>query len=309
MKYTQLELAKIFGQPLDPRKPYTDLVTAVCETDTGAPNDYYYYYDALLETDKVIISNTASGLITQENVSPDTPALITFVDYASPEYYIDIKDLASSKEKTIARKLRTINRALNSYEDYIVITLLDSAVGSSGNSFSMRSGYTRFVFPDLVDMVDSLADYADDYALVTGGTVNKDITNWVFDDNKYKSLTEAMADLGVASRVRIGAAENVTVDGVATAIINASHAYLVGRSSPAGKPALFVRKRLSEIEMLGGLINEQTAPDSRPERIIFGSQNPVQVGSNRHLAIGICGYEQFASAVTNIYSVAKYARA
>ena len=40
MEYTGLEIAKIFGEPLDPRKPFTDLVSAVCETDTALPDEY-----------------------------------------------------------------------------------------------------------------------------------------------------------------------------------------------------------------------------------------------------------------------------
>ncbi len=308
MKFSQLEIAQIFGQPLDPRKPYTDLIAAVCETDTASPQDYYYYYDALLETDKVIISNTASGIITQENVSPDTPAQITFVDLASPEYYITLPDLASAREKTIARKLRTINRALNAEENYQVIQLLAAAVASSGYTFALRSGYNRFIFPDMTDMIDQLADYGEDFALIMASQIDKDIKNWVFDDNKYRSLTEALKDLGVNDLIRIGTPHKVTRDGSSTQVLAADKAYLVARSAEAGKPGLFVRKRLSEIEMLGGLINNVASPDARPERIVFGSNNPVQVGATRYLAIGITGYEQYASAVTNQFSVACYTR-
>lgn len=308
MRYTQLELAKIFGQPLDPRKRYTDLIEAVCETDTASPSDYYYYFDALLETDKVIISNTASGIITQENITPDTPALITFVDLASPEYYIKLTDLANAKEKTIARKLKTINRALNAEENYQVIQLLNTATTATGNTFGLRSGYNRFIFLDLVDMIESVADYGSAYSLISASQIDKDIKTWIFDDNKYRSLIDAMKDLGVDSQVRIGTPHKVTRDGASTQVLSTDTAFLVAKDAEAGKPGLFVRKRLSEIEMLGGLINDVPSPDERPERIVFGSQNPVQVGSTRYLAIGICGYEQYAVAVTNRYAVAEYNR-
>jgi len=307
-RFSQLEVAKIFGQPLDPRKRYTDLISGCCETDTALPSDYYYYFDALLETDKVIISNTANGIITQENISPDTPAEITFVNLASPEYYITLPDLANAKEKTIARKLRTINRALNAEENYQVIQLLATATNTSGYEFGLRSGYNRFIFLDMTDMIDQLADYGEDFALIMCSQIDKDIKNWIFDDNKYRSLHDAMSDLGVSTLIRIGTPHKVTRDGAATQVLGLDKAYLVARSAEAGKPGLFVRKRLSEIEMLGGLINNVPSPDERPERLVFGSQNPVQVGATRYLAIGITGYEQYASAVTNIYAVAEYTR-
>jgi len=307
---SQLEIAKIFGQPLDPRKKYSDLISTICETDTALPTDYYYYFDALLETDKVIITNTASGIITQESISPDNPALISFVDAASPEYYIKINELASAKEKTIARKLRTINRALNAWEDYTIINLLAAATTSSGFEHSMKSGYTRFVFPDMVDMVDELSDYGSTFSFIESSAVAKDITNWVWDDNKYASLYEALKDLNVTSRVRIGTPHKVTIDGgAATQVLPLGKAYLVAQDAEAGKPVLFVRKKISEMEMIGGLINDVASPDERPERIVFGSQNPVNVGTQRTLAIGITGYEQIASAVTNIYAVSEYSRA
>ena len=34
--FSPLEVARIIGQPLDPRKPYPQIVEECCETDTGS---------------------------------------------------------------------------------------------------------------------------------------------------------------------------------------------------------------------------------------------------------------------------------
>lgn len=300
-KYDHLELAKIIGEPKDPRKPYPDVLTAVCEIETAEPTDYVYYFDVLLETDKVYII-TATGAVTQQNVTADTPASMTFVDLASPEYYVKLTDLASAKEKTLARKVATINRAMNAYETYKIIQLIDAAVPAA-NKFTLRSGVDHFDYKDMVLMIDSIQDYADSYHLIAGTTIDRDIKLWDWEDNKYSSLKAALADLNVTIHRQFG---QVTIDGSATDIISATYAYLVGTSTAVGKPVLWVRKKLNDIDLLGGALYEN---GEKPERLVFVSPNPVQVeSSGRYLAVGITGFEEFAAAVTNSYALARFIR-
>lgn len=301
-EYKPLEIARILGEPKDPRKPYADLVSLVCDTDTAEPSEYVYYFDVLSETDKVYVI-TSSGEVTQENVTPDTPALITFVDVASPEYYVKITDLASAKERTLARKVATINRALNAYETYKLITLTDAAV-PAGNKFTLRSGSETFTYADLVDMIDSVQDYADNYVLVAGTTIDKDIKLWDWTDNRYQSLAEALKGLNVQIVRQFG---SVTVDGGSVSILDATTAYLFGLVGVDGKPGLFVRKRLNDIDMLGGAIFEN---GEKPERLVFVSPNPVtaNAGANRYLALGLTGYEQIAAAIKNPYALSRFVR-
>jgi len=303
--YSAFEMSRIFGEPRDPRqgKSFSNLVTAICETDTVGPRDYYYYFDALLETDKVYVI-TATGEVTQENVSPDTPAVLSFTDLASPEYYVKITDLASTKESTIARKIKTINRAMNFYENYKIVALLSAAVTGLGiNSDSFDSSEDHFDYSHLIDMLHSVKDYGNSFVLLVGSTIDKQIDLWDWTDNKYHSLKDALADLNVEI---IRVKESVTIDGSATDVLAATDVYLVARNTEMGKPVMFVRKQLDEIELLGGIIKEQDG--ERPQRIIFASPNPVSVlsTSKRYLAVGITGYEQFAAAVTNPYAIAYF---
>ena len=301
-EYKPLEIARILGEPRDPKKPYPELVSMLCETDTAEANEYVYYYDVLVETD-YIYTITSTGEITQQNVTPDTPASLTFADYASPEYYVKITDLASAKEKTLARKVATINRSLHALETQKIISVVDAAV-PAGNQFTLASGYTRFTYSDLVDMIDSIIDYADNYVLVAGTTIDKDIKKWDWNDNKYTSLALALEDLNVKIVRQFG---SMTLDSAATSNLSATKAYLFGLNGVSGKPLLFVRKKLSDIDLLGGALYDN---GDQPERLIFVSPNPIvaNAGANRYLAVGIIGYEQFALAVTNPYALARFTR-
>lgn len=312
--YDQLEVARIIGQPVDPRKPYPTLVEKLCETDSAEPEEYVYYFDVLVETEKIYVI-TSNGAVTQENVSPDTPAALTFADLATPEYYVKVTDYASRKEAVLARKKATINRALNSYETYKVITLLATAASSSGNTNTLGSGYTRFSYPHLVTMLEQVQSYGDRYVLVVGATVDRDITLWNWNDNKYQSLKQAFEDLNIEKvRLSLGtSAAQVSIDDdnsggvVATDILSATVAYLVAIDTEAGKPLLWVRKKLDSVKMLGGVLTED---GGAPERIVFVSPNPITVtGTARYLGIGLTGYEQYAAAVVNPYAVSSFSRA
>lgn len=298
----QLEIARIIGEPRDPRKPYPEVVSLVCETQTAEPSEYTYQFDVLDETDKVYVI-TSTGAVTQENVSPDTPGLMTFIDVASPEYYVKITELADAKERTLARKMDTINRALNAWETKKVIDLIDAAV-PVGNQFDLSSGYTAFTFQDLVYMIQSITDYADNYVLLAGTTIDQDIKLWDWRDNKYTSLALALKDLNVNIKRVFG---TVTVDSSPVSILSATKAYLIGLQGVSGKPVLFVRKRLSGLDFLGGVNAEN---GEKPERFVYVSPNPVPVagGSDRFLAIGIIGYEKIAAAVTNPKALASFSR-
>jgi len=299
-KYSQLEIARILGEPKDPRKPYTLLVEKICEIDTADPDEYVYYYDVLQDTDKVY--TTIANGVTQQAVSPDTPTLFTFVDIASPEYYIKITDLADAKERVLARKVATINRALNAWENYKIITTMNAAV-QAANIHSLKSGVNHFNFENLIDMIDGLLEYASSFVLVAGNQIDKDIKLWDWTDNKYQSLKEALNDLDVEI-VRVK--QTVTIDGSATDVLDTNTAFLVGIDSEVGKPNLFVRKRLDTIKILGGVITEN---GDMPERLIFVSPNPITVtGSARYLAVGVTGYENVVVATINPYAIAKFNR-
>ncbi len=302
--YNQLEMAKIFGEPLDPRKPYPNVIEKVCETDTAEPDEYHYYFDVLLESD-VIHTITNTGAVTQINILPDTPAALTFIDVASPEYYVKITDLASAKEKTLSRKINTIKRSLDAYETWQVIEAMEAACNTSGNRIdnSASSGASEFNYEHLITMIDGVIDFGGDFTLLAGTLIDRDIKLWDWTDNKYTSLAAALDSLGI-DVVRSNAL--IYVDGSATRALEGDLAYLVATDSEVGKPNLFVRKKINDIDLLGGAIKQD---GGAPQRVIFVSPNPITVtGSARYLAVGITGFEEIVVANTNPYAVYKFQR-
>jgi len=301
-KYDSLEISRIIGEPRDPRRPYPMLVNALCEVDSASPDEYVYDFDVLAETD-MIYTTVAAG-VTQVNVTPDTPSLLTFVDLATPEYYVKITDLANAKERTLGRKKLTVQRALDFEENRIVLSLLDAAAIGRGNLNDLRSGDVSFNYEHLIDMIDQVIDYSENYVLVAGTQIDKDIKLWDWRDNKFQSTLDAFKNLGISVQ-RIN--QNLSRDGAgAAAILSSTVCYLAGTTTEApGKPLLFVRKRLNEIEKLNGAI---TTDGATAERLVFVSANPVQVSSTRYLAVGITGYEQYAAATHNSYAISKFTR-
>lgn len=303
-KYSQLEVARIIGEPIDPRRRYADVIAAIAETDTADPNEFVYYFDVLQDTDKVF--TTVANGVTQQLVTPDSPVLFSFIDAATPEYYVKITDLANAKENVLARKLRTIDRSLNAYEINKVLDVMNVAAGTEGNLESLESGFKRFVFKNLVDMIDIIIDYASNNVLIAGSQVDKDIKLWDWNDDKNRSLFEALRDLDVTI-MRVSGAATFQLNSVSKNALDSTRAFLVGRDTEAGRPVLFVRKRLNDIDLLGGAIKRQ---GEKPERLVFVSPNPVTVVSNstRFLAIGVTGYENIVCAVTNPKAIVKFDR-
>ena len=303
-KYDQLEMAKIFGEPLDPRKPYVEIISETCETDVAEANEYQYYFDTTLESDTIhTITNT--GAVTQVNVLPETPSALTFIDVASPEYYVKITDLASYKERTIARKVKTIKRSLDAYESFLIIEAMEAACTTSGNAIdrSASSSATTFNYEHLITMIDGVIDFGDNYTLLCGTLIDKDIKLWDWTDNKYTSLTAALQSLGIKI-IRSNAL--VTIDASATRALPGDIAYLVAKDTTMGKPNLFVRKKINDIDLLGGAIKED---GGESQRVVFVSPNPITVtGSARYLAVGITGFEEIVVANTNPYGIYRFSR-
>jgi len=306
IKYSQLEMARVIGEPLDPRKPYTDVVAAVAETQYADPNEYVYYFDVLNETD-TIYTITSGGNVTSSNVSPDTATAFTFIDVATPEYYVKITDLASSKESTLARKLKTIERTLNMYENKYIFDLASTATSTSGFQNTLTSGQMRFSYNDLITMVQQVVDYGDNYTLFVGSELDQDIKLWDWNDNKNASMIAAFNDLGI-TKIRMGVG-NLAIDS-ATGVrqLLASYGYLIANSTEVGKPFLFVRKRLNDIDLLGGAIKSS---GEKPERLVFVSPNPIVAsgGTTRYLAVGVTGFEEIVCACINPYAVSRFIRA
>jgi hypothetical protein len=305
LTYSPLEMARVIGEPLDPKKPITDVVAAIADVQYADPNEYVYYFDVLVETD-IVYTITATGAVTSTNAAIDTAVEFTFIDIATPEYYVKINELASAKEATLARKLKTIERSLNQNENRYMFTLASAASATLG-ALTLTSGQMRFSYNDLINMIQQVVDYGDNYILFVGSTIDRDMQLWDWNDNKHQSMMAAFKDLGVEKQ-RMGVGDLEIDSKTGARPLTSNIAYLIARSTVVGKPFLFVRKRLNDIDLLGGAIK---STGERPERLVFISPNPIVAsgGTTRYLAVGMTGYEQIVCACTNPYAVSKFTRA
>jgi hypothetical protein len=303
MKFSPLEVAKIIGEPLDPRKPYTDVVSAVCFTDTAEPNEYVYYH-TYLDATNVVYTVTATGAITTSNVSPQAPSPFTFIDNVTPEYYVKINELASAKEATLSRVLRLIDQTLNMKENKYIF---DLAIAGAQSSHTLTSGQMRYSYNDLIQQLLDLVDYGDNYTLFVGSELDQDILLWNWNDNKYTDLLQAFNALNV-KKIRMGVG-NITVDAnTACRQLAANMGILVATDTIIGKPFVFVRKKINDIDLLGAAIKQN---GEKPQRIVFVSPNPITPsgGTTRYMAIATFGYEQIVAACVNGMCVSKFTRA
>jgi len=290
-----LELAKIWGEPLDPLRPYPRVVELLCSVDTTEAGENTYSFDTDEDAKEVYHIDTNDN-VTSTQVTPNAVASVPFVDVLTKEYYVSFTDLLTAKYDVIARKKKTVNRALNADEIKKVMLITDAAV-ASGNRVVLASGTTKFTYSNLIQMREYVKDYGDNFVLVVGSQIDHDIILWDYDENKYHSLKQALADLNIQIVRVVG---NVSIDGSSKAILNTNKALLVALNTEAGKPLAFSRKLLDRVELVGGEVIQQ--------RAIIVSPAIMPVGSNRKPAVGVCGFESIAAVAINTKAFAGFYR-
>ena len=308
----RLEMARTFGQPIDPETRIPAVLAEVAEVDFAEPNEHDYYFDVLAET-KEVVTMDSTGQVVSTHVQPDTETALTFYVLATREYYVKLAKLAANPENVIARKRKTIARALNREELYRLIVILEAAADSAGNNVTLDSGDTAFDLGNMLAMVAMVKDYGSSFTLITGTTVDNDIDAMEYNENKYHSVLAQLESLNISRRrvpfnVSRAAQSLSTATLSSTAVCAATKAYLVAKDTEIGKPILFVRRRLNAINLLGGEITIDG--EEAPERLVIVSPNPVLVpGDAKYLGVGVIGYEQIAMVCRNVYAVADFERA
>lgn len=290
-----LELAKVWGEPLDPLRPYPKVVEVLCNVDTTEAGENTYSFDTDEDT-KEVYHIDANSNVTSSQVTPNAVGAVPFVDVLTKEYFVAFTDLLTAKYDVIVRKKKTVNRALNADEIKKVVLVTDAAV-PSGKRVVLESGITKFTYNALIQMREYVKDYGDNFVLVVGSQIDHDIILWDYDENKYHSLKQALADLNIQIVRVVG---NVSVDGAPKAILGTNKALLVALNTEVGKPLHFSRKLLDRVELVGGEVIQQ--------RAIIVSPAIMPVGSNRKPAVGVCGFQSIAVVCTNTSAMSGFYR-
>lgn len=290
-----LELAKVWGEPLDPLRPYPKVVEVIADVDTTEAGENTYNFDVDEDTKEVYHIDTNSN-VTSSKVTPNSVSSVSFVDVLTKEYYVTFTDLLTAKYDVIARKKKTVTRALNADEIKKMVLIADAAV-KTANKIVLASGTTKFTYNKLIAMREKIKDYGDNFVLVVGSQIDHDIILWDYDENKYHSLKQALADLNIQIIRVVG---SVSVDGASSSILGTNKALLIALNTEAGKPFKFSRKLLDRIELVGGEIVQQ--------RAMIVSPAIMPVGSNRIPSVGVCGFESIAAVCVNSSAVAGFYR-
>jgi len=290
-----LTVSRIIGAPLDPRKPNPDIVSAICEIQEPAdPTEYLFYFD-VDEDVKEVYTLTNTGTITCQTITPGTPSAVPFANFMSKCYSVHIVDLMNAKFDIIGKKKVAVGRSLDAKEIKKVLDL--ALTGTPGaNQLAPDSGDTFFTYAKLLEMRKLIGDYSDDFVLIVGADVDQEILLWDYNENKYHSLKEALADLRIEI---IKVSGTLKLDGGAEeAIFAANKALLVGRSSVVGRPISFGRKLIASVSMLGGEVDEAK------QRIVI--VQPALCRDGEAPKVSTWGMEQFNAVVINSKALASY---
>lgn len=299
-----LEVAALVNDVFDPENSIgAPIVNAIFKTAVVDRNEDYDYFVADQET-KVVRTLTSGG-ITQTNVTPNTETTLTFTKRTSEHDYVYLDDVLDAKDDIIARRAEALTEGMDRIDEYDAISCIDSAV-ESARKFTLDSGQTRFRYPDLTEMVNSIAEYArlglvpesndieSNLVLVTGKNITKDILDWSFDDDKNVRHTLAMA--GVRTWITIPGYQ-VTINGTPTDILDADVAYLAAPDfTPRKETAHFVRRRTRDLN------------GNEKERIVVSTGPLTQVGTALKWAFGIVGAQATGCVVVNPKPFSKFTR-
>lgn len=313
-QYDAKEVAQIIGSPQDPAKDMPYFVDAIGQFDEAGPADYVYTYESAAGTYS-IYTVTATGAITQTEVTPTAPSLMSFVSIQSPKYVMRLIELTRAKEPTLAKYKRYMQRAMDMKECHYVRTLLDTAATAQSNLFTLGSAETKLTYPKLVDMVEAVEDYGTTLKLIAGALPTKDLRTIEYDTNKYQSVKQAIADLGVelipvklkAAARTFGLDDDNSGGLVSTDVIAANTAYLVATDTFVGAPILFVRKRVGDVEDFGAL---SATPGDKAHRYVFVDATPsvTLTGGTQVLGVNTIAFGEIGAACICPQAVARFTR-
>ena len=309
-EYSQLlgnrakEIAQVFGEPIDARNYFVDLVKMVANVETVPPEEFAYYHTARIPTDTIEVV-TADSIVTQNTNSLIAPTQLDFIDVASNEEIVKFTDLAKRKENIMARVNKSINDGLNTKEINYAVGLLAAAALASGNTVTLGTGVETFQFKHVIKMLQKVNKYGDAYKLMMGTTVYEDYLLWNWTDNKNQDIFEAFKRMNIEA-VQIPGWVATDEDDGSISQMSATKAYLVATRSNL-KPLLFIRRQLGELSNLLGVVSEK---GDVPERLIIQSLAPVAAGASnsRLLSVAMTGFEELVAAAVNNYMVCEFSR-
>ena len=294
------QIARIINETYDPEVAIPEVITEVFNTASAEPFEDIYYFTPTLPTKEVYLL-TSNCNVTHSEVSPSSKQTLSWTSAVTPDYYICLDDLLQGDHNVLDLYGQDIIEALNRYEIYAVLALIDAGAVARSNVFTLGSGETKLTYTKVYEMKKAIRKYGRKMVLITGTNVTEDVD--LMDYNEDKNRPVSILDL-VDKHIPIESLD-VSVGGVSKDVIDDDKAYLVAVSdSKKNKPGYFVRRKL------GGTM-VANAPDTTvvaKERAIVATGNMKSINTVDGFARGIAGVEQFGAVLTNSYTCAKFTR-
>lgn len=293
-------MARTIGDVYDVELPIPEVVDSLANFQRAGVGEHLYYLAPETDT-KSVRTISANCNLTETKVTPSSRTEVSWTDLVSDKIYVCLHDWIQGDHDVLTFNADMIQEAMDRQEIYTTLALVGAGATSESNTYTLRSGETKFVFPDLVDMARSVAKYGRNLVLVTGGNVTTDIQLLNYDADK----NQAVSIFDVVDKHIPIEELSVTIDGSATDVLSADVAYLVAVSdAKKNRPLLVARRQTSE---LAASFDTEMAPASK-ERIVISTGNEINIGSNSKLAKGFIGYEEYSATSLNDKCYASFTR-
>lgn len=292
------QIARVINETYDVEYPIADVIGAFMNTQSADPFEPIYYFVPSLPIKKVYILTTDCN-VTHEKVTPGSRNLLEFTSLVTPDYWICLHELLQGAYNILDLYAETIQEALNRYETYSVLQLVDAAATAQGNVFTVDSDETTLTYPKLVQIKKAVRKYGRKLVMIAGANVDENVMlmNYDADKNQPVNIKDVIDEYYVIESLE------VTVDGVAKPVIDPDVAYVIAVSDSKGnRPGYFIRRKISA-DVLAGTTDTTIVAK---ERAVIVTGMMKAMGTVEKFAKGIAGFEQVGVVITNPYTVAKF---
>lgn len=298
MNNPNIDVAKIFGQPIDPALPVDPVLAEISKKDTLECGDNAYAFTSYDENVDTIYTAGNNGEVVSNHKSPVGAVEIQMIGYQSDLAYVTLNEMSTSKDFTaLARKKIAITRGLNKLELRGMINLI---LAISSQKVTVGSG--EDLYDGIMKMVHKINDYGENYVLLAGREVVQAIDVWDkqnADNLNYRvSIREMLSDVGIKVVKVLG---SVKLDsGQYLPVLDPTKAILVARTSDLvdTRPCLLIRRKFN------AELSKSAGVEGEAERLVTSIGGLQVINNSKNiLGVGCFGYENIGLAVTNYLAV------
>lgn len=297
-----LEVSEVMGSPIDIDKPYPQLISVLCDTQTVSKDKDYFYFRITSPRVKRVYAIGSNGEVQLLKISKESLQTLTVSPLSTEVQYMPINDVLSAKGyDALATIQADVISSLDLGELKRLFAVLDAAVPTD-NEVYLGTGEDSFTYKHLRQLRTKVKDYADKFLVLIGSNIDDDIADWDYDENKYRSIADMAKDLNV--EIQYVGNYTLTENGSDVKIVDPDVAYLIGvQSKLDGKPFVFARKELTNTRF------KDVEVDAEKQRIVQTIPTIIRNASNATVAVlGYWGYEECNVVCRLPLALAKFTR-